>query len=221
MSFPILQRIIALLGVQSSRPITYRKPSAVTRKPSLEKYDFEDSGQLRELIAEIQRGELPQPRRAEWEPDFGAWGPSETAARLKERMGLKPPAGVGPISQPVVSKRSLHDSLIAEPMPSALPIYEKPPYDFGSYGAGPTQSLIANRPILTPEEKALAFQECLKGPDFGTYDLRPTRREPSPYKTREEMLYGPNGKPQRTFEPTIKSSINLKKSERYDFGISF
>jgi hypothetical protein len=203
-SFPILQRLIALLGVQPSRPITYRKPSAVTRKPSLEKYDFEDSGQLRELIAEIQRGELPQPRKAEWEPDFGAWGPSETARRLKERMGLKPPAGVGPISQPVVSKRSLHDSLIAEPMPSTLPLYEKASIDFGYNSAGPDRSLIGAPQYLTAEQ--------LPPP---TISRRSSYVED--YVIREsfeEFMHGTMGKP--TPQPTIKSTVDMRK-EKYSF----
>jgi len=193
--------------VQQPQPSqTFRQPQA-TRKPGIETYDFEDSGQLRELITEIQKGQLPQPKPVlEVEPDFGSYGPSETARRLKERMGLKAPAGVGGISQPVVSKRSaVPDSLIADiPVPEQT--YEKPEYDFGYNSGGPTQSLVASRPILTPEQ--------LPPPPISKRSSYVEDWEPR--ESFEEFMHGSAPKP--PLQPTLKDIGKAEmRKERYWF----
>jgi hypothetical protein len=122
-------------------------------------------------------------------------------------MGLKPPAGVGPISQPVFSKRSATpDSLIATPPPSTLPLYEKATIDFGYNSAGPDRSLIGTPQYLTPEQ--LPPPTVSKRSSYvEDYVIR---------ESFEEFMHGTAPKPPSP--PTLKDvgKVEMKK-ERYWF----
>jgi hypothetical protein len=207
--------------VQPSRPIatkTQTKPT-IGKTFHRESYDFSDGySALQTLAEEMAKGEVKAVPKA-WEPDFGSQSSSSAIRSIQGKSESPPPEY---FSQMLAQEKydfssSSRRPNLSEIEPMSYSRYEKPTVDFGigsSRRAMPSQG-------LTEEEKAKALQESLSGPDMGAYDLRPTRREPSPYKTREEMLYGPSGKPQRSLEPTIKSSTNLKKTEKYDFGIGF
>jgi hypothetical protein len=183
---------------------TFRQPH-VTRKPGVEPLDLSDGGlALKELVDQIEAGRLPKPF-PETEPDFGSYSASETTRRLKEKLGLKP-AG-GPIPQPVVSKRSPFDSLMGEPMPSTLPLYEKATIDFGYNSAGPDRSLIGAPQYLTPEQ--LPPPTVSKRSSYvEDYVIR---------ESFEEFMHGTAPKPPPS--PTLKDigKVQMRKEEPYWF----
>jgi len=218
MSFPILQRIIALLGVQPStvRPIATPRlvQQTIGKTFHVDPYSF-GSEELHLWQDIQQRPFVP----SEEKYSFGPESFSASATLRHRRYGKVEKVGPEYFESLPKEKYDFSSSSKRPCLASVQPnvAYEEPTIDFG---LGSSRRVKPSE-TLSEEEKTRALEESRKGPDFGLFDSRPTVREPSPYKTREEMLYGPEGKPQRVFQPTIKSSVNLKKTEKYDFGISF
>jgi hypothetical protein len=187
-----------LTAISKKTHCIFRQPH-VTRKPGVEPLDLSDGGlALKELVDQIEAGRLPKPS-PETEPDFGSYSASETTRRLKEKLGLKP-AG-GPIPQPVVSKRSPFDSLMGEPMPSTLPLYEKATIDFGYNSITPDKSLIGAPQYLTAEQ--------LPPPTISRRSAYIENWEPR--ESLEEFMHGSKVKPSAKLTLKDRLKMEMKK----------
>jgi hypothetical protein len=208
MSFPILQRIIALLGVQPSRPTVRFQTIPIQKAYHKESYDFTDGyGALQTLAQEMAKGEVkvvPKP----WEPDFDSWSAPSAIRSIEGKSESPPPE--------YLSKQETYDfgswsrrPNLSETQPLFYSQYEPSPIDFGE-GCSRRRYHAYLEPQVLPSPKSEI--------DFGMSGAR-LAPENLPRESFQEFMHGTMPKP--TPQPTIKSSVNLTRTEKYDFGISF
>ena len=216
MSFPILQRIIALLGVQPVRATATQSLAQQTIGKTFHKetYDFSDgSFALQVLAEEVARGEV-QPASREWVPDFGSWS-APSAIRSITQGKPQPPS---PEYFSLLSKQETYDfgswsrrPNLSETQPLFYSQYEPSPIDFGE-GCSRRRYHAYLEPQVLPSPKSEI--------DFGMSGAR-LAPENIPRESFQEFMFEDVKRQSPQPQLTIKSSVNLRKSERYDFGISF
>jgi hypothetical protein len=215
MSFPILQRLIVLLGVQPSRPTVRFQRTPIQKAYHKERYDFSDGyGALQTLAEEMAKGEVKAVPKASWEPDFGSWS-APSAIRSITQGKPQPPS---PEYFSLLSKQETYDfgswsrrPNLSETQPLFYSQYEPSPIDFGE-GCSRRRYHAYLEPQVLPSPKSEI--------DFGMSGAR-LAPENIPRESFQEFMFGDVKRQSPQPQLTIKSSANLKKTEKYDFGISF
>jgi hypothetical protein len=198
--------------VQPSRPTVRFQTIPIQKAYHKESYDFSDgSFALRVLAEEVARGEVKVVPKA-WEPDFGSWSAPSAIRSITQGKILSPPPEY--FSKMLAQEKYDFSSSskrpnLSEMEPTFYSQYEEPITDFGE-GASRRRKPIYLEPHMLPKPSSEI--------DFGMSGAR-IAPENFPRESFQEFMHGTMPKP--TPQPTIKSSVNLKKSERYDFGISF
>jgi hypothetical protein len=100
---------------------------------------------------------------------------------------------------------------LSEMEPMVYSQYEEPITDFGE-GASRRRKPIYLEPHMLPRPSSEI--------DFGMSGAR-IAAENVPRESFEQFMFGDVKRQSPQPQPTIKSSVNLKKTEKYDFGISF
>jgi hypothetical protein len=206
MSFPILQRLIALLGVQPSRPTVRFQRTPIQKAYHKESYDFSDgSFALRVLAEEVARGEVKVVPKA-WEPDFGSWSAPSAIRSITQGKTLSPPPEY--FSKMLAQEKYDFSSSskrpnLSEMEPTFYSQYEESPIDFGE-GCSRRRYHAYLEPQVLPDTKG-EF-------DFGSG----SRIAPQniPRESFQEFMHGTMPKP--TPQPTIKSTVDMRK-EKYSF----
>jgi len=178
-----------------------------------ETYDFSDgSFALQVLAEEVAKGEVKAVPKA-WEPDFGSWS-APSAIRSITQGKPQPPS---PEYFSLLSKQETYDfgswsrrPNLSETQPLFYSQYEPSPIDFGE-GCSRRRYHAYLEPQVLPDTKGKF--------DFGSGSrIAP---ENIPRESFEQFMFGDVKRQSPQPQLTIKSSVNLRKTEKYDFGISF
>lgn len=194
--------------MQQSRPRLYTSPAQRPQRAfHVDPYSF--GSEDLHLWQDIQQRPFVPPSEERY--SFGPESFSASATLRHRRKG--PYSKVGPEfweSQPKEKydfSASSRRPNLSETQPQIL--RELPEFDFGE-GGSRRKAPIYLEPHMLPSAKPEI--------DFG---MSGSRKAPefAPRESFKEFMHGtlPKPKPQ----PTIKSSVNLRKTEKYDFGISY
>jgi hypothetical protein len=165
------------------------------------------------LAEEMAKGEVkavPKP----WEPDFGSWSAPSAIRSITQGKTLSPPPEY--FSKMLAQEKYDFSSSskrpnLSEMEPTFYSQYEEPITDFGE-GASRRRYHAYLEPQVLPSPKSEI--------DFGMSGAR-LAPENIPRESFEQFMFGDVKRQSPQPQLTIKSSVNLRKTEKYDFGISF
>jgi hypothetical protein len=203
MSFPILQRLIALLGVQPSRPTVRFQRTPIQKAYHKESYDFSDGyGALQTLAQEMAKGEI-KPIAKPWEPDFGPRSAPSAIRSITQGKSESPPPEY--FSQILAQEKydfssSSRRPNLSETQPMIYSEYEPPSVDFGE-GCSRRRYFYLEPHIAQQQPVAFAKRSSVTEENV--------QRE-----SFQEFMHGTMPRP--ITQPTIKSSIDMRK-EKYSF----